>query len=31
MISADDTVAPVDLDQLFNTLDAKTRDGPAAA
>ena len=24
---ADDTAAPVDLDQLFNTLDAKTRKG----
>ena len=29
-IGADDTAAPVDLDQLFNTLDAKTRAGPPA-
>ena len=27
VIGADDTAAPVDLDQLFNTLDAKTRKG----
>jgi phospholipid/cholesterol/gamma-HCH transport system substrate-binding protein len=26
-IAADDTSAPVDLDQLFNTLDPETRDG----
>ena len=29
MIGADDTAAPVDLDQLFNTLDPKTRARPA--
>ena len=28
-IGADETNAPVDIDVLFNTLDDKTRDGPA--